>query len=122
MNIERERQKLAERVASEIGLDYSGRITPLAVAEWVLTQYKPPIEWVEIPPTENVGDPVAIRYNWRIQVKTIIANRVFEMSHWQTPEQRRRDPDGTKRLKRHIRSTLGRSVFSWLDGEEESDA
>lgn len=88
------------------------------VANWVLREYKPPIEWQEDPPDEESKDQLS-QWAWTIKVRTLIAGQFLEYVGHETDESRVRNPAARNKHRDFMRDNLGRAVARFLDPEVE---
>jgi len=82
---------------------------PDVLARWILTEYRPPIEWEETP--GDYGSHL-------LSIRTVVAGRVFKQTSRITEEMRRRGGHPMNSLKDHLRRALGREVYDFLDGTD----
>ncbi len=108
------RYELAVRLSNELPVDFAGNIVtdPLTVATWIMSRYRPTIQFDEIEP-----DPEAegsARWSWEVRMRVTIADRVMGVTGFEPPEARRRDPHFKRRHREHMRAKLGRGIAEYL--------
>lgn len=114
-SIDEIRKGIRDQLLEEFGVQARlSQLGPMEIADWVLRRYRPPIEYEETPPDPNVQGREA--FYWRIKVRTIVANEMFEYDS-SVYVYEARTPESKDRLRQHIRRRLAVKVFEWLDGE-----
>lgn len=108
-------RELAVRLSNELPIDYSGNIImtdPLTVATWIISKYKPMIQFDEIEP-----DPEAegsARWSWEIRMRVTIADKIMGVTAFEPPELRRQDRRFKQHHREHMRAQLGRVIAEYL--------
>jgi hypothetical protein len=106
---------LKKDLARQIGRDLGVMADTTTTADWILKNYKPPIEWEELEPGDKNGDWIHRRFTHRC--RTFVAGRWIGYTAFENEGARQRaNFDLAPQLRRQIRIKMGLALLEWLDG------
>lgn len=107
------RDEITLKVESEIPR-IDGQYTAEAIANWVLMDYQPVIEYEETPPNPDAVD-IINRSHWLMKVRIMVGGRWVQMvGHFTDEAKQRGDVYAIERQKESMIARLGRAVAFWL--------
>lgn len=88
-----------------------------SIAAWILSDYKPPIEWEDTPPDPDAAE-VRDRYMWKVELRTFIAGESIEYVGSITNEAMTRAPSVMEGFRRSVRARVGSAIVKFLDDDQ----